>query len=197
MYPNIACSVSGCTNPVIGQCPGYKGGCGRYYCATHGSNGLCADCARRKLEDEIYEDYLQTAERLRREVGWVGMPIFIGVAIVSFIFGFAIGRDYPHPGVFFAILFSGGILGLLWVLPQQHKQEKLRLEEIRKTKPGFPEFYRAWKKEKNKEALLSSLAIAGVIVAGTIAGAVSAAAEDAKREERVREIEEGVRRAIR
>jgi len=125
------------------------------------------------------------------------MPIFIGVAIVSFIFGFAIGRDYPHPGVFFAILFSGGILGLLWVLPQQHKQEKLRLEEIRKTKPGFPEFYRAWKKEKNKEALLSSLAIAGVIVAGTIAGAVSAAAEDAKREERVREIEEGVRRAIR
>jgi hypothetical protein len=50
MYPNIACSVSGCTNPVIGQCR-----CGRYYCATHSTDGLCADCSRQKFENEIYE----------------------------------------------------------------------------------------------------------------------------------------------
>jgi hypothetical protein len=195
MYPNIACSVSGCTNPVIGQCPGYKGGCGRYYCATHGSNGLCADCARRKLEDEIYKDYLQTAERLRREVGRVGLPISLGILMVSFIIAFAIGQDYDS-AVVCAIPFSGMILGLLLALPRQHKREELRLEEIRKTKPGFPEFYRAWKKKKNKEELLTGLSIAGAIVVAAIAGAASDLAKDAEREERVREVEEGVRRAL-
>ncbi|MBC7265099.1 MAG: hypothetical protein H5T64_12200 [Chloroflexi bacterium] len=195
MYPNIACSVSGCTDPVIGQCPGYKGSCGRYYCATHSAEKLCADCARQKLEDEIaqrtYEDYLQTAERLRRDLRWVGLPIVLGALLVFGLLGLGVGQS--DVGVAVAIFYGGVIVASILVLMQQRKQEEVRLQEIRETKPAFPEFYRAWKKEKNKEALMTGLAIAGVIVAGTIA----AAAESSSRERRVSEIEEGVRRAMR
>jgi len=116
MYPNIACSVSGCTNPVIGQCPGYKGSCGRYYCATHSADRLCADCARRKMEDEIaqrtYEDYLQTAERLQREVGWVGKPILIAACVVFGLLGYGIGQSNVGVGV--AIFYGGLIITAVW-----------------------------------------------------------------------------------
>jgi len=99
------------------------------------------------------------------------------------------------------LLFLAGLAiiygGAIWARIRQRYREKAEVAEISKAKPAFPDFYRAWKKEKNKEALMTGLVIAGVIVAGTIAGAVSAATEDAKRAERVREIEEGVRRAMR
>jgi hypothetical protein len=71
MSVNIACSVPGCTNPVIGQCTGYKKSCGRYYCHAHSTDTLCAVCANHKAEDDrvqiIYQDYLTTAEGLERE----------------------------------------------------------------------------------------------------------------------------------
>ena len=64
MTANIGCFVSGCTNPVVGQCPGYKKGCGRFYCAEHNFEGLCIECANEKREDEVLEDYAQTAQNV-------------------------------------------------------------------------------------------------------------------------------------
>lgn len=199
---NVSCAVAGCANPVIGQCTGYKGSCGRFYCAAHSTDRLCADCARRKLEDETaqrtYKVYLQTAERLRRDLRWVDLRNLIGGFVILGVFavlGFGIGRSDPDKSVTNAVQFGGVIIATVWSLAQQRKrrkQEKARLEEIRETKPAFPEFYKAWKEEKNKEALMTGLAIAGIIVAGAVAAAAST-----DREKRVSEIEEGVRRAMR
>ncbi|MBM3155420.1 MAG: hypothetical protein FJ008_08860 [Chloroflexi bacterium] len=194
MSLNVSCAIPNCTNPVVGQCAGYKGSCGRFYCAAHSTDRLCADCARRKSEDEIaqrtYEDYLHTAEQLRRELGSAFLPIFIGAVVVSVMLGLAISQS--NFGVGLTVMCAGMIAVGIWGSDRTAKQEKVRLEEISKTKPAFPEFYKTWKKEKNKEALMTGLAIAGVIVAGAIA----AAASDS-REKRVSEIEEGVRRAMR
>jgi hypothetical protein len=68
---NIACSFPNCTNPVIGQCTGYKKACGKYYCREHSTDTLCSDCASLKLAEdqaqEILEDYLHTAEKIEQE----------------------------------------------------------------------------------------------------------------------------------
>ena len=68
---SVSCAVPGCASPVIGQCTGYKGTCGRYYCTDHSTGTLCADCAGRKAEDErterVTSDYLQTIKALQRE----------------------------------------------------------------------------------------------------------------------------------
>ena len=190
MYSNIACSVPGCTSPVIGQCPGYKGGCGRYYCAAHSTDGLCADCTRRKSEDDIYDDYVHTAEQLLRKiksetlVGLLPMVIGASVLMISIC-----NNKMGLVVIGMAFFLSGPI----WAQTKSKQVEKAETAEIGKAKPAFPEFYKAWKKQKTKEALMAGLAIAGVVVAGTIA----AAAESSSRERRVSEIEEGVRRAMR
>lgn len=68
---NIQCSVSGCNNPVIGQCTGYKGDCGKFYCAQHSSDGLCAECVAQKAHDEFvaktFAEYWQLADQVKRE----------------------------------------------------------------------------------------------------------------------------------
>jgi hypothetical protein len=58
------------------------------------------------------------------------------------------------------------------------QKEMARVMEIDKVKPGFEEFYKAWKKQQNAEAsqLLGSLAV----------GAAMAGAEEFHRRERIR-----------
>lgn len=71
MSINIACSAPNCTNPVIGQCTGYKKTCGKYYCREHSSDTLCFDCANKKAMDEhaelVYQEYLALAEKVSKE----------------------------------------------------------------------------------------------------------------------------------
>jgi hypothetical protein len=180
VYSNIACSIPGCTNPVIGQCPGYKGGCGRFYCATHSTDGLCADCARRKSDDDTYEDYCRTAERLERELR---LEAALATGLATGLAALAVGalayvvslselseqsRALVVAGVGAAICLGA----LIWACIWERKREKEKVAEIGKAKPAFAEFYKAWRKEKNKERLMAGLAIAGVIVAAAIAEAV-------------------------
>lgn len=47
LLPGVACHYSGCTEPVIGQCPGYEGRCLRYYCAKHSAGGRCSICVEK------------------------------------------------------------------------------------------------------------------------------------------------------
>ena len=216
MCPNIACSGLGCSNPVIGQCPGYKGGCGRYHCATHSTEGLCADCARQKLEDDmeserqkleddIYDDYLQAAKRLGRKVNRLGSVIgiitFAPLAVVGYVAVYTLATgERPflttvHDTEILSYVVVFGTLGgsSIFATIKQRKIEKAGVAEISKEKPAFPEFYKDWKKKKVREALTAGLAVAGVI---TVA-AIAAAAGSGSRERRVREVEEGVRRAQR
>ena len=64
MTSNIGCSFTGCNSPVIGQCSGYKGNCGQFYCRTHSFGKLCSECGRREATDLTYEHYLETAKRI-------------------------------------------------------------------------------------------------------------------------------------
>ncbi|PKN91072.1 MAG: hypothetical protein CVU44_20875 [Chloroflexi bacterium HGW-Chloroflexi-6] len=123
MSIKIACSQSGCTNPVIGQCTGHKKTCGRYYCHEHSIDTLCSDCANQKIADEkteaeqklakeraeaIYQEYLKLAEKVSKE--HIPIPAFRFQANKLLILGglsFIVG----------AILFCLTILGVL-TLPE-------------------------------------------------------------------------------
>lgn len=200
MATNIACFVPGCKNPVIGQCQGHKGTCGRFYCAEHSVSALCADCAKAKLEDDMVEDYFNTAEQLKREAKelnrWRGCAYLFVIALVSIMLGASASTESAEAalGAGFGVFYCGAIGLVIWDSMQKRNYEKAALSQLNETKPGFPEFYRMWKKEKNKEALKTGLAVAaGIVLAGTAA----AIGDSISREERVRDIEEGVRRASR
>lgn len=96
MTAGVACFTRGCTQPVIGQCQGYKGSCGQFYCAEHSTAKLCTDCAEKRLQEEaeqaqeaeldkIVSDYLQLAEKihngdelyenLKKELGFQGVEV--------------------------------------------------------------------------------------------------------------------------
>ena len=190
MSLNVRCAASGCTNPVIGQCAGYADSCGRFYCAAHSTNGLCSACANRKLEDELaqrtYVDHLQTAKQLQRELNSVGLPAVIGVFGVCglFIFGIAqIGR--LDGGGCMATFFIADMVAVAVLFSQRRKREEARLEQIRQTKPAFPEFYRVWKKDKTKEALMIGLTVAGAVAATAVAAAASSS-EKSREDDRIR-----------
>jgi hypothetical protein len=140
MSINVACSVPRCTNPVIGQCTGYKKNCGRYYCHEHSSDTLCAECTSRKITDEqaqaVLQDYLHTSEELEKEA----LSVFNGkttwqkglkvVAIIGLIGGpiifpiFELSNSYGGTPSFWEILsmigagfFIGPLYGALgWTI---------------------------------------------------------------------------------
>jgi len=192
MSINIRCAVPGCTNAVIGQCPGYKkGGCGRYYCATHSTGNLCAACAKQKLEEEtitaqkqleqeiaqkLYEDYLQTAERVNREVTQP-FGILLGITMIgTILLGCAINS--------IAVYIVGVVLMITLFLVMQH-QVKAKVANIATTKPEFIEFYNVWNKEKLRQQRNKRLAEAGTVAA--IIFGVAAATSKASHAAQVRE----------
>jgi len=89
MTSGVTCFINGCTEPVIGQRTGYQGACMRFYCAKHSSGTLCSNCAERKAHYEklqaIYEDYLHTAESIRRPGCGTLLLLCIPFAVLSSI----------------------------------------------------------------------------------------------------------------
>lgn len=53
----IKCFEYGCNEPVVGQCPGDDGPCGKFYCATHShywgldQKTVCEDCHRKYVSN--------------------------------------------------------------------------------------------------------------------------------------------------
>jgi hypothetical protein len=45
---------------------GYKGNCGQFYCRSHSIGKLCGECGRREAIDWSYQDYLETARRIKK-----------------------------------------------------------------------------------------------------------------------------------
>lgn len=158
---NVKCFVSMCNNPVIGQCSGYKDSCGRFYCSTHSIGTLCADCAKRKAEDDrlraeeealrakqaaeeaalqaIFEDYLQTAKQLfgkRRSIAII-------LTVVLFLLGCWMLSGKNELGIIPFILWFIMAIGLNIEMQSQVKK-------IDNEKPGFKDFFKAWRKEKAK-----------------------------------------------
>lgn len=180
---NIACSHSGCTNPVVVQCAGYERNCGRFCCRLHSSDNLCHECVIRKEEDEIYHHYLQTAKDIDKTVKRRGCVSFIGVFLLSaiiygagpIVYDWFTGQPPPSIGrfrasdplvhfvagvTFFFLLFASSILITL-------RRKKL-IRKTSRTLPRFDEFYREHQKIQGREALK----IAGALAVNAVAESI-------------------------
>jgi hypothetical protein len=60
MAGNLACHIFGCSDPVVGQCKGYKDACGRYFCKAHSPENLCLHCY-----DEMWKAALEVIRYAR------------------------------------------------------------------------------------------------------------------------------------
>jgi hypothetical protein len=207
MVANVACSSPGCTNPVIGQCGGYKRSCGSFYCAVHSKDKLCSECSERKTQDDLVEEYYQLAQHVekfpKQETDKMGLPLrILGTAMLCL----------PCPAFYYFQYLSDTqgiklnatlLIGILLLMPlgamvaiifgiyiaiTQSKMRKKIIEDIVATKPNFPEFYEIYKSERRKE----KLQMAGSIAMGLIA---AAAADVQKSYERQRK-EEMIRKAV-
>jgi len=83
---DMACFTTSCSDPVVGQCPGFRdpnlpedrGVCGHFYCQHHSDGTLCSICAEKKASVELREDYRATLSNvfdLRPRVS-LGMSFF-------------------------------------------------------------------------------------------------------------------------
>jgi hypothetical protein len=204
---NIRCSTLGCTNPVIGQCTGYQGSCGRYYCLIHSSGTLCARCADRKTADGqaqiIYQDYVETAKNVWREArsdfqGWSIMKWGFGLCFLGcllFVIGLSLyllasaerAIDLGTNLILIGTMLTGGacVVTIIAYFERRSawvgKQEQLRLNQIERIKPGFTKFYYDREAKKTKDMLLAGLAVAGVIVVAGLASAL-----ESNEDERIR-----------
>jgi len=187
---SIGCSFPGCTNPVIGQCTGYKGDCGRFYCATHSSGTLCYEHAEQKRTDDIaqqiYDDYLKTAESIHKSAGDTPAAVVVSLITLALVFlGIGVSNgEFPTLSCLFGL---GGLL-VTWPIILNSRQKLAAQASI--TKPGFEEFYKEWSAQKDKEGLKKGLAVAGaltVIVLG-VAGAASNAAQQQQVRDDIRSI---------
>jgi len=195
MSINIACSTLDCTNPVIGQCTGYKKACGKYYCRAHSMDTLCGECASRKSADDkaqaVYEDYVHTAEQMEHDktgstfVNWEAIKGWV-ISLVISIFILIISPAMPISNHGFNETNAGTVIGglmfalsLFGLIVKTNKltsdREKITTTEIEKTKPGFLEFYSCWKSKKNKEQLMAVLTVVGAIAVIGLAAAATAA----------------------
>ncbi len=175
--PGVACHYHGCTEPVIGQCPGYKGRCLRYYCATHSIEPYCSVCADKILRDAairaMYEDYLEAAKKVRGAIG-CGEAIILALFFVlpcSFWARDAFSSNGwgTNWGAFWTVaaIGTGLVLFSMW---STHKAKMKEVAEIDTEKPGFKEFYLEYERQKKSESMANVLM--GLLAAGAAANAI-------------------------
>lgn len=135
---NIACSAPNCSNPVIGQCTGYKKTCGKYYCREHSTDTLCFDCSNEKAAEDhaeaVYKEYLALAENVLKEPvpipefqfqgknllkisGWslaIGGILFFFLIIIGVIVGNSNLVVPQEMGAFYALSILGALVLLGW-----------------------------------------------------------------------------------
>lgn len=179
----MACHYPGCTEPVIGQCPGYKGSCLRFYCATHSVEPYCSVCVEKIARDAaiqaIYEDYLQAAKKVPSGMGWLGMALLIwSAACLLPLSPIIMTGDTSNNSTMVLIMALCSGIGFyiigplatvfLWLASKKAKQNMIA--EISKEKPGFSEFYSEYEKQKRSETMAAILT--GLLVAGAAAKAI-------------------------
>jgi hypothetical protein len=205
MSVNIACSAPDCTNPVIGQCQGYKKACGRYYCREHSVDALCTDCANRKAVDDLYQDYLSTAEGLEHEarstitykglwvkgakiaaiIGFFGGPIVFpfvnnpqnfASAVGFFFLGFIVGP------IFMEILLIHPMLGLLivWIVCASKRgnwHKTIGIERAKEINATKPGFFEFYTTWRQEKSREKLTTILSIAGAIAVAGLAAAASE--------------------
>ncbi len=186
---NVSCAVPDCDNPVIGQCQGYDGSCGRYYCRDHCTDGVCGACTTQKTNEEeaerTYQDYLAAVKGLNRD-GTVRGCGFTTLCMIVFVIGAGALQSLEMGLV--AVLVVGLPIALLARVMIQKD-----LGKAADGRPGFEDFYKEYQRTKTKDALMTTLGVVGAIAVAGIGAAIA----ESDRSQRVRDIEEGVRRGMR
>ena len=200
---NISCYHAGCTNSVVGQCQGYPGHCGRFYCAEHSRSEhpkgvLCLECAqrlakdreeqeRKEIQERLLQLYFDAAEQVPRIsvfvllLGWLPLYI-IFVCILTLL------RTSENSAAVISLLLAL-IIVILHSSWKYMRAKKKQITELSKVLPNFDKFYEKWlehRQEKENKDILLAFFVTSIAVAATAAA----------RERRISEIEEGVRRAL-
>ncbi len=146
-----ACFVVGCQEPVVGRCE-----CGRDYCARHASGGLCLRCmgqqVLRNTAERACETYLALAKTVApRGLGW-SLLVAVIVASVPAVLSIVMQNTV----CLLASLGSPLIVTPLIALADRGRSQR-QVEKMAASRPGFAEFYRAWRAHGDHEALLAAL----------------------------------------
>lgn len=166
MMQNIACFSPQCGNAVIGQCAGYGGPCGRFYCGSHSKDGLCEQCAEKKRQADaeqqenemiqrIFEDYVQTAEKIPR----MGCGQWIVAGVLMSIVFLVVSAVVDPMETGFGMLVGGIVMWagfFAYGIPMSKRRDRM-LKESEKTRPGFGEFYKIWENDRNKAEFKSAV----------------------------------------
>ncbi|MGE5674765.1 MAG: hypothetical protein ACM3XM_12990 [Mycobacterium leprae] len=171
----VACAVPGCTEPVIGQCPGFDAGCGRFYCAVHDAEYLCPDCARRRMAAALYKRYMKACAQAsplweRWLFAVAGAPLVLGVGLLAATGVAALDTasgPASLPGMAaFGAAVAAAIFGLAAL---QATRVRHRVDRLAMSLPGFAEFYKAWRLKLHREVLMTTLVIGAAAVIGAVA----------------------------
>lgn len=168
----MACHYPGCTEPVIGQCPGYKGACLRFYCAVHSVEPYCSVCAEKIARDvaieAVYQDYLQAAKTVWSKRIGCGVLFALWLLVVFPLS--AMATMVATEDTYFVGCQALGIIGLiaLWAYGQMNQQKALNAAS--EGRPGFKEFYAKYVEQRTSETMEKVLT--GLLVAGAAAKAI-------------------------
>lgn len=181
---NVSCYAEDCSRPAVGQCPGYKGGCGRFYCKQHSLDRLCLECAAPREADRIEKEYTRLAQGLHEEVKSQSIPavVFWWFCVLVPAIGFFCIDGGEGWGV--AWLIVVGLLAFISVSIKQGGQADVLLAEAEKKHKGFGDFYTVWKDNKNREALQKAAAIIAIGTIAVVAGMVGSQEDRIERDVR-------------
>lgn len=190
---NVGC-FAGCNNPVIGQCPGYKGPCNRFYCKEHSVDRLCNDCISRALEDlaveMTFQDYFNTAQNLKasRSTVWTILAIIGGLLGFGGCYWTVRLIDGRGSSIYLIIgLFVVGLVLLFYAEKKKQSELKMAANALEVDKPGFGKFYEAYLKwVEQKEAERSKASFANTMAILFAVGGVAYAATESYKKEQMR-----------
>ncbi len=196
MAMNIACAYPNCTNPVIGQCVGYKEQCGRYYCVQHSDGKLCIECATRKTGSEKAQIARQENTDIVRKVQADALRATLdrrllvasSLFVLMFVAGFILAEGFKMQALG-GVLLLGGVVGLMvcyivWVI-LRHNYVNRNLNDLEKTRTGLVDFFHNEETEKQKQVATGCLSIIGIALLGVVASAATQSREE-QDEERIR-----------
>ena len=151
MVESRMCYVAGCREAVTGQC-----GCGHDYCGIHASDGLCLRCLERRVLRDNAERACGAYAALAKAAAPRGLGWSLLVAVILASVPVLLSLVVQNTACLIASFGSPLVLApLLFFADRARSQRQLR--QAAQGKPGFAEFYQAWRARSSHERLLSVL----------------------------------------